>query len=140
VIDLRVDRPSCWTWNDSGRVARFGLTAGTSLVWQSGTPLNEFGGHPGGPPSRTFLRPRGTAGRTPPIADVDLRLAYAVRGVTASSIQPSVILDVFHIGSGASPWRSSKSITCGPTRRAGSSRPILPTVRRHGIRPRRLPG
>lgn len=73
-----------------------GLTAGTFFTVQSGTPLNEFG-------SSTFIfRPiflveRGSAGRTPTIWDLNIRLVYDL--ARASSLRGRVVVDVQHIGS-----------------------------------------
>jgi len=81
----------------------FGLTAGTWIVWQSGTPLNEFGGSTFGPPAFIFLRQRGTAGRTPVIFDLNLRLTYDLARLTQTKWQPKLIADIFHIGSQRRP-------------------------------------
>jgi hypothetical protein len=81
----------------------FGLTAGTWIIWQSGTPLNEFGGSTIGPPSFIFLRQRGTAGRTPSIFDLNLRLTYDLARLTQTKWQPRLIADIFHIGSQRKP-------------------------------------
>jgi hypothetical protein len=72
----------------------FGLTPGLFFSWMSGTPINEWGRGPTS--SYLFLVPRGTAGRTPPIWDLNLRLAYALplRGAVA----PRVVLDFLHLG------------------------------------------
>lgn len=51
------------------------MTTGAFLTWQSGTPLNEFGANPAYFRG-TFLVPRGSAGRTPVVWDLDLRFAY----------------------------------------------------------------
>lgn len=75
----------------------FGLAAGATLLWQTGTPLSEYGGHPGGPGFRTFLQPRGTSGRTPTIADINLRLTQDLPAGTLG--RPKVTLDVFHLAS-----------------------------------------
>jgi hypothetical protein len=71
----------------------FGLTAGVVFSWQSGTPLSEYGGASGGPPYWRFLRPRGTAGRTPAIWDLNLRYSYRL---PAGGL---LLLDLFHVGS-----------------------------------------
>lgn len=81
----------------------FGLTAGTWVIWQSGTPLNEFGGSTMGPPWFIFLRQRGTAGRTPAIFDLNLRLTYDLARLTKTRWQPKLIADVFHVGSQRKP-------------------------------------
>jgi len=73
----------------------FGLTAGLFFTWQSGTPLNDFGLN--SYTRATFLTPRGSAGRTPAISDLNLRFAYPFglgRGLRARTT-----LDWLHIGS-----------------------------------------
>jgi len=76
----------------------FGVTLGAVFSWMSGTPLNEFGIGPHGY-ERIFLRPRGTAGRTPSIRDINLRLAYLLPPISSFDYQARFILDVFHIAS-----------------------------------------
>ena len=73
-----------------------GLNVGASMIWQSGTPLNEFGGSAYGW-GYSFVRPRGTAGRTPSIFDLDLRLDYTFGSRSAKRWKPRVILDVYHL-------------------------------------------
>jgi carboxypeptidase family protein len=79
----------------------FGLTAGTSAYWQSGTPLNEFGITPSG--SAAFLQPRGSAGRTPSTWDLNLRLDYPVPRSVLHALGLRLILDLEHIGSPRRP-------------------------------------
>lgn len=74
-----------------------GLTAGAVWTWETGTPLTEYGATPFGPPWFSFVSQRGTAGRTPPIWDLNLRLSYAVPRRSASSVAPKLILDLFHV-------------------------------------------
>jgi hypothetical protein len=80
----------------------YGLTVGASLVWQSGTPLSEFGPvEPEGLPYG-FLRKRGTAGRTPSIWDLGLRFRYDIPSSSTSHggwPQSRLILDLVHVGS-----------------------------------------
>jgi hypothetical protein len=73
----------------------FGLTAGTSFSWQSGTPLSDMAS------DFTFLAPRGTSGRTPAIWDLNARLAYDLPLLT--EWRTRLLLDVFHIGSQQNP-------------------------------------
>lgn len=91
--------------NDRTHVAKFagsyrfafGLTIGTAALVASGAPLSEYGTGPF-PPYWTFIRPRGTAGRTPVTWNLDLRLAYAVPIARETRLRPRVQLDVFNIG------------------------------------------
>lgn len=76
----------------------FGLTAGTFFTVQAGTPLNEFGAS-WASLRPVFLVPRGSAGRTPAIWDLNLRLTYELPRVGTRGIPGSLILDIEHIGS-----------------------------------------
>lgn len=73
------------------------LTAGAFFTWQSGTPLSVFGA---GPLLRPiFLVQRGSAGRTPSIWDLNLRVTYDVGRLVPSVHRGRVLLDVLHLGS-----------------------------------------
>jgi hypothetical protein len=76
----------------------FGLTVGGSASWQSGTPLNEFGGTPS--EYLGLLRQRGTVGTTPAIWDLNVRFAY---DLGLGTLKPRLIVDVFHVGSVQKP-------------------------------------
>jgi hypothetical protein len=78
----------------------FGLTAGVFVTWQSGTPLNDFGVNPTYVRA-TFLVPRGSAGRTPSIWDLNLRFAYLFQ--LAGGVGPRATLDWLHVGSPRRP-------------------------------------
>jgi hypothetical protein len=75
--------------------ARHDLTFGVVAWYASGTPLSEFSADPF-PYSRTNLRPRGTAGRTPDIWNADIRIAHDLR--LNDRWRPQLVLDVFNIG------------------------------------------
>jgi len=79
----------------------FGLDLGTFFVWQSGTPLNEFGAT--GLFRPIFLVERGSAGRTRSIWDLNLRFAYDLRGLFRTGPSSRIILDVLHLGSQREP-------------------------------------
>jgi hypothetical protein len=93
------DRPSVLKLSGSWATGR--ATIGTAIAWMSGRPRNEFGGTVAGPPL-AFLRPRGTAGRTESVLDVNLRLTYALRPWKRSGIRPRAYLDLFHVGNARS--------------------------------------
>lgn len=91
------DRPHVFKLLGSYRFD-FGLTAGAFFTVQSGTPLNEFGSswaafRP------VFLVPRGSAGRTPAIWDLNLRFTYPLQRIGTGRTPGSLILDIEHIGS-----------------------------------------
>ena len=75
-----------------------GLTIGTFFQWMSGTPLNELGADPIYEAS-TFLIPRGTAGRTPSIWDLNFRFAYDFSNLIQIGSSSKLILDVLHVAS-----------------------------------------
>jgi hypothetical protein len=84
---------------------RFGprLTVGSYVTLQSGTPLNYLGAAPD-PYSFdfAFLKPRGTAGRTPWFWDVNLRLRWSP-GSAGALRSPRITVDAFHLFSGTRP-------------------------------------
>ena len=54
---------------------RFGLGVGTVFTFETGTPINDFAAGPNfGPFFPTFVAPRGSAGRTPSLWDLNFRL------------------------------------------------------------------
>jgi Carboxypeptidase regulatory-like domain len=77
----------------------FGVTAGTSLFWESGTPLSEYGGISEADGYWSFLQPRGSVGRTPDIWDLNFRFTYLVPVGLHSRAEPQLVLDLFHVGS-----------------------------------------
>jgi len=75
-----------------------GLTAGASLTWASGTPLSEYGGIAAGAPYWSFVRQRGSVGRTPALWDLNLRLAYDLPTHWGRA-RPRALVDLLHVGS-----------------------------------------
>jgi hypothetical protein len=74
----------------------FGLVGGTTLIYESGSPINDFAAGPFDPGAPSFLVPRGSAGRMPALWDLGLRLAYDVPVARLGRTQ--VILDLLHVG------------------------------------------
>jgi carboxypeptidase family protein len=72
-----------------------GMTTGFFVTWQSGTPLNEFGASPY--LRKTFLVPRGSAGRTPAIWDLNFRVGVPFQA--AAGVRGRATLDWLHVGS-----------------------------------------
>jgi hypothetical protein len=91
------DHPHVLKFHGAYRL-HFGLTMGTSLVWQSGAPLNEYGATSVGAPYWSFVRQRGTVGRAPSVWDLNLRFTYALPFPPSSRAKPQLVLDVFHVG------------------------------------------
>jgi hypothetical protein len=92
------DRPHVFKFFGSYRFG-FGLSIGAFFMWQSGTPVSEWGMSTLYPGWGKLLKQRGTAGRTPSIADLNLRVTYRIRSVFRTRLTPRLILDLFHIGS-----------------------------------------
>jgi hypothetical protein len=67
-----------YSWNFG---PRFNVTASGAYTGFSGTPVNALGAHPDYGPSEAFILPRGQAGRTPFVHNVDLggSLQYVVK-------------------------------------------------------------
>lgn len=78
------------SWTPSARV-----TAGAIFAVESGTPINDFAAGPGfmGP---SFLVPRGSAGRTPSLWNLDLRLAYDLPN--RGGMRTKLLADILHLG------------------------------------------
>ncbi len=95
------DRTHVFKFAGSYRLVKY-LTVGTSILWEDGTPLSEWGGGltPG---SLWLIRPRGSLGRTPAIFDVNFRLMLELAKVKKIDWLPRIFLDVFHVGSRRTP-------------------------------------
>ncbi len=74
---------------------RFNVQAGGALRSHSGTPLNYLGAHPEYGPGEAFILPRGSAGRTPFVTNVDLR--GALEYVITPPYAVKFTLDVFNV-------------------------------------------
>jgi hypothetical protein len=79
----------------------FGLGVGASLLIASGTPRTEYGAIAEIPflPWRGLASRRGTAGRTPAIWDLGLRVTYDLEVSRLAAVRPRVLLDLQHVGS-----------------------------------------
>jgi hypothetical protein len=75
---------------------RFGLVTGAVLTYETGSPINDFAAGPQGPLGPSFLVPRGSAGRTPALWDLGLRLAYDLPITPGPRVQ--FLLDLLHVG------------------------------------------
>jgi hypothetical protein len=62
----------------------------------SGTPLNEFE-NAAFPPRWKYSKKRGSAGRTPSIWDLNLRLSYEIPRLWSTGIRARFFLDLLHI-------------------------------------------
>jgi hypothetical protein len=93
---LANDRPHVLKFSGSYRLG-MGLTLGAFAVWESGTPLTEFGRDENFFPIP--LSQLGTVGRTPAVLDLNFRATYDLERVVGTSWAPRIFLDVFHLGS-----------------------------------------
>ena len=76
----------------------FGLSAGTSFILQSGTPLNAYGPVPPADQSNIiFHAERGSVGRTPTIWDWNIRLSYDFGPTLRTLTGFKLIVDLFHV-------------------------------------------
>ncbi len=76
-----------------------GLTTGALVTAASGSPLNAFAMAPQGwfpATAYAFTVPRGSAGRTESLWNLDLRLAYD--RLTYGAMKSRVLLDILHLG------------------------------------------
>jgi hypothetical protein len=87
------DRTHVFKFSGSYRFS-FGTTVGVFFTVQSGTPLSDYA-----IPDRgiRFLTPRGSAGRTPAIWDLNIRVTHELS--VAGFPNSKLILDVSHIAS-----------------------------------------
>jgi len=80
-----------------------GVTLGGFLTAASGTPLNEYGTSAYATGYYTFLRPRGSVGRTPAIWSLDLHVGYDLPVARGAKVRPRILLDAFNVGSPRQP-------------------------------------
>lgn len=96
---LPTDRPHLFKL--FGSYGMGGWTVGGFFLVQSGTPLNEFA--PSSLPGRPrYLVPRGTAGRTPTLWDLSLRVTYDLDAVPVPGLSGGgvrLLADLLHVGS-----------------------------------------
>jgi hypothetical protein len=78
------------------------LTLGTFLQIASGTPLSEYAASAYDQTYRTFVRARGSAGRTPTTWSIDLHGAYELPS-RSGRVRPRVLVDLFNVGSPRTP-------------------------------------
>jgi hypothetical protein len=72
------------------------FAVGAFFSAMSGTPRNNFGVGPFGPGPPAFIWPRGSAGRTPTLWDLNLRLAYDLPWDQVA--RSRLVLDLLHLG------------------------------------------
>ena len=97
------DRPHVLKLSGTYRLSSAVMT-GAYFTWQSGTPLSEFGATQAfGSTFPPFLVPRGSAGRTPSLHDLNLRLM--IDGGWPRGARTRTTLDVLHVFSPQAPVR-----------------------------------
>jgi hypothetical protein len=96
---------------------------GSFMMWQAGTPLNEFGIGSIRPITRfpTFLVSRGSAGRTPSTYDVNVRLSHTSRALGRS--QARTVLDIMHVGNPRTAVQLDQQHYLAPTPSAATENP-----------------
>ena len=81
--------------------ARASVTLGSTVVAMSGTPVNAFGAHPFYGTGQAFILPRGSAGRTPALTQIDLRAAFDYKLAPPYVVRFTV--DVFNVFNAQAP-------------------------------------
>ncbi len=107
VPDLVTDDAYGLLPNDRTHVAKFvasydlpfGATVGGFLTVASGTPRSELATSAAGGGYTTFVRSRGSVGRTPTIWSLDLHAEYNLPVALGARLRPRFLLDVFNLGS-----------------------------------------
>ncbi len=91
------DRPHLIRADGSYRFAwgRSSLTTGLGFVGQSGQPLTPLGRYPLLGAKESFLLPRGSAGRTPFVTQLDLHVAYRTK--LAGQTTAEAFVDIFNL-------------------------------------------
>ena len=69
----------------------------TIALGQSGSPLSEYGVDPYGLQASLFLSERGTAGETPALTNLDLRLKYDLGSLFNYRRKINILVDVFNV-------------------------------------------
>jgi len=77
------------------------VVTGATFVWHTGTPVSELDGTPG--LSAAYLGPRGSAGRTPSVFELNLRASYAPEWMALGVLRMRSVLDLYHVGSPRRP-------------------------------------
>jgi hypothetical protein len=113
----------------ASRPWRFGLSSGAVFSAASGSPLNKFARGPSPRPRLyTFVVPRGSAGRTPAVWNLDLRFAQTV---THARGQRRIVLDILHVGNPQRPvWLDELAVLDGGAANAsyGTARSYQPPM------------
>jgi carboxypeptidase family protein len=78
---------------------RFGrpLALGAVFVAESGTPISELAARRDDPTNQYFVKPRGAAGRTPTLFDLDLRASYDFPAPMRLSGSARLVADFLHV-------------------------------------------
>lgn len=105
---LENDRTHVFKFSGSYLVGS-GFSAGMSFWCASGTPLSIRNASSLGPPQYGYAQQRGTADpygtvtRTPAVWDLNFRFVYDLAGWTSTTVQPRLVLDLFHVASQREP-------------------------------------
>jgi hypothetical protein len=114
---------------DGSYVTPFGLTAGLSAYYFTGTPLNKYGYDNDYRNYELYLEQRGSVGRTPAIYDADIHLGYQL---PLGPVKISVGADVFNVLNMQRTLAQDQRFDLGPggPQQANYLRPIAFTPRR----------
>lgn len=81
----------------------FGLTVGSSLIMETGSPKSELKWSTVGFPYFDFASQRGSSGRMPSIWDLSFRLMYELNNAVMLPMRARLIVDAFHVGGPRKP-------------------------------------
>lgn len=96
------------------------VTLGGFLTIASGTPRSE-GGQSAYADYWTFVSPRGSVGRTPAIWSLDLHGAFDLPVPQMQRVRPTLLIDVFNVGSPRKPVLYDQKHYLTPDRSAVNS-------------------
>jgi hypothetical protein len=104
---------------------RHTLTPGLGFVGMSGQPLTPLGGSPGISDS-VFIGPRGSAGRTPFVTQLDFHLAY--RAKMSNGLSAETFVDIFNILNQKAALTEDQEYTADVVDFDASGKPIPPAT------------
>jgi len=109
------------------------LSPGLSFSGYSGTPITPLGRAPVMGPKETFILPRGSAGRTPFVTQLDAHLSYRTK--VAKVLAAEVFLDIFNLFNQKTVLTEDAEYTVDrvlPATGSGASLNNVPVVDRSG--------
>ncbi|MBU0474224.1 MAG: TonB-dependent receptor [Bacteroidetes bacterium] len=75
----------------------FGLLMGFNFLWQSGSPLSEYGVDKYGLQVPVFISKRGSYGNAPDLTNLDIRFKYDLASIFSQHKNINIIVDIFNV-------------------------------------------